>query len=287
MPTCFFQDVEDCIMSFRRPPRAIFKRRAASTLRAFRRTAGANDRRPDLCRDRLPLGAYNPFNPFQQIISGGTRRAIVRVWRSRRRYVTDAFFTTLGAEGDKLFDGSWGYDAGFRYSQIKNTGTSRRLRPRALTGSLMPPIPFLIRLRRSLSARPSPTIPLAIIAAPSRRMRFPVDFAYCHRQRGGCFQARDSRSQHLHDLALLPACRWGQSCLWRTIPPRGDSNKTRINCRSKAISSEIPGTLSTWQLEKGLRVLCRNDHPHRELTESDPRHPGARVHRRGALRSVS
>ena len=31
--------------------------------------------------------------------------------------------TTLGLRGDNLFDGSWGYDAGFRYSQIRNIST--------------------------------------------------------------------------------------------------------------------------------------------------------------------
>ena len=31
--------------------------------------------------------------------------------------------TTLGLRGDSLFDGSWGYDAGFRYSQIRNIST--------------------------------------------------------------------------------------------------------------------------------------------------------------------
>ncbi len=31
---------------------------------------------------------------------------------------------TLGARGDKLFDGTWGYDFGFRYSQVKATSHS-------------------------------------------------------------------------------------------------------------------------------------------------------------------
>ena len=31
--------------------------------------------------------------------------------------------TTLGLKGEQLFDGTWGYDAGFRYSQIRNTST--------------------------------------------------------------------------------------------------------------------------------------------------------------------
>ncbi len=36
---------------------------------------------------------------------------------------SDAFLATLGVRGDKLFDGNWGYDLGYRYSQIKNTST--------------------------------------------------------------------------------------------------------------------------------------------------------------------
>ncbi len=36
---------------------------------------------------------------------------------------TDAILFTLGAKGDKLFDGNWGYDVGFRYSQLKETFT--------------------------------------------------------------------------------------------------------------------------------------------------------------------
>ena len=36
---------------------------------------------------------------------------------------SDAFLATLGVRGDKLFDGNWGYDLGYRYSQIKNTSS--------------------------------------------------------------------------------------------------------------------------------------------------------------------
>ncbi len=69
----------------------------------------------------VPMGAYNPFNPFQQIISGGTRARLIEFGNRVINSETDAFFSTLGAKGDKLFDGTWGYDAAFRYSQIKNT----------------------------------------------------------------------------------------------------------------------------------------------------------------------
>lgn len=72
----------------------------------------------------IPLGAYNPFNPFQQIISGGTRARLFEFGNRVINNETDALFSTLGLKGDKVFDGNWGYDASFRYSQVKNTSTS-------------------------------------------------------------------------------------------------------------------------------------------------------------------
>jgi hypothetical protein len=66
------------------------------------------------------MGAFNPFNPFQQIISGST---LARLFEFGNRLInnqTEAYFSTLGLKGDKLFDGNWGYDAGFRYSETKN-----------------------------------------------------------------------------------------------------------------------------------------------------------------------
>jgi iron complex outermembrane receptor protein len=70
-----------------------------------------------------PPGAFNPFNPFQQFISGFTFARLADFGNRLFDIETDAFMSTLGVKGDKLFDGSWGYDIGFRYSQIKNTST--------------------------------------------------------------------------------------------------------------------------------------------------------------------
>ncbi len=78
---------------------------------------------PTAASTNLPPGAFNPFNPFQQIISGGTRARLAEFGNRVFHYETDAVFFTLGAKGDKLFDGNWGYDYGFRYSQVKNTAT--------------------------------------------------------------------------------------------------------------------------------------------------------------------
>src|SRR5436190_6301930 len=72
-------------------------------------------------------GAINPFNPFNQIIYGGTRARLAEFGKRLFDNESDAFLGTLGFRGDKLFNGTWGYDAGFRYSQIKNTTTGQQV----------------------------------------------------------------------------------------------------------------------------------------------------------------
>jgi hypothetical protein len=72
-------------------------------------------------------GAFNPFNPFNQIISGGTRARLAEFGNRLFDNESDAWLATLGFRGDKLFNGTWGYDTGFRYSQIKNTTTGQQV----------------------------------------------------------------------------------------------------------------------------------------------------------------
>src|SRR5438874_424184 len=72
-------------------------------------------------------GAYNPFNPFNQIISGGTRARLAEFGNRLFDNESDAWLGTLGFRGDKLFNGTWGYDTGFRYSQIRNTTTGQQV----------------------------------------------------------------------------------------------------------------------------------------------------------------
>src|SRR5213592_831244 len=65
-----------------------------------------------------PAGAFNPFNPFEQIISGGTR---ARFFDFGNRLIDNenvAERFTVGVKGDKLFNGTWGYDGAFMYSQL-------------------------------------------------------------------------------------------------------------------------------------------------------------------------
>src|SRR5438128_1212903 len=59
----------------------------------------------------VPADAFNPFNPFEQIISGGTRARLAEFGNRLFDNETDAWLSTVGVRGDKLFDGTWGYDA--------------------------------------------------------------------------------------------------------------------------------------------------------------------------------
>ena len=76
---------------------------------------------PTFAETGLPVDAFNPFNPFNQIISGGSRARLAEFGNRKIDSDVDAFLSTMGVRGDKLFDGNWGYDAGFRYSQVKDT----------------------------------------------------------------------------------------------------------------------------------------------------------------------
>jgi iron complex outermembrane receptor protein len=82
---------------------------------------------PTYAETGVTPGAFNPFNPFNQIISGGTRARLAEFGNRLFDNESDAFLGTLGFRGDKLINGTWGYDAGFRYSQIKNTTTGTQV----------------------------------------------------------------------------------------------------------------------------------------------------------------
>jgi outer membrane receptor protein involved in Fe transport len=64
-------------------------------------------------------GAFNPFNPFEQIIAGGSR---ARFFDFGNRLIDNENIAerfTVGVKGDKLFNGTWGYDGAFMYSQVQ------------------------------------------------------------------------------------------------------------------------------------------------------------------------
>ncbi|MDQ3446060.1 MAG: TonB-dependent receptor, partial [Pseudomonadota bacterium] len=75
----------------------------------------------------LPVGAFNPFNPFQQIISGGSRYRLAEFGNRLFDDETDALLSTVGFKGEKLFNGTWGYDGAFRYSQVKSNSVATQV----------------------------------------------------------------------------------------------------------------------------------------------------------------
>jgi hypothetical protein len=69
----------------------------------------------------VPVGSFNPFNPFQQIISGDTQARLGDFGDRENDAETHAWFSTIELKGDKLFDDHWSYDVSFRDSEVDNT----------------------------------------------------------------------------------------------------------------------------------------------------------------------
>src|SRR5438046_5348327 len=69
----------------------------------------------------MPADAFNPFNPFEQIISVFTWARLADFGNRLVDEANIAELFTVGVKGDKLFNGSWGYHGAFRYSQIQDT----------------------------------------------------------------------------------------------------------------------------------------------------------------------
>ena len=128
----------------------------------------------------VPMGAFNPFNPFQQIIS---ERTFARLFEFGNRFVnnqTDAYFSTLGLKGDKLFDGNWGYDAGFRYSQTKNTSTSTLVSASRFNRILNAADPIFDPTSSQFIGTTVPYNPFGDYRRPIATNALPVDFAVIH-----------------------------------------------------------------------------------------------------------
>ncbi len=85
-----------------------FESPGLTTLAIPPQAPGATVGGPSYEETGVPMGAFNPFNPFQQIISGGTRARLVEFGNRNVNNETDAYFSTIGLKGDKLFDGSLG-----------------------------------------------------------------------------------------------------------------------------------------------------------------------------------
>jgi outer membrane receptor protein involved in Fe transport len=65
-------------------------------------------------------GAYNPFNPFNIDITGGTRARLAEFGNRIFRNNTDAALITTGIKGENVAE-KWNFDAGYSYSSIRDT----------------------------------------------------------------------------------------------------------------------------------------------------------------------
>jgi outer membrane receptor protein involved in Fe transport len=130
----------------------------------------------------VPAGAFNPFNPFQQIISGGTRARLIEFGDRIINNETDAFFSTLGLKGDRLFDGSWGYDASFRYSQIKNTSQNTVQSASRFNRILNAADPIFDPTSTQFIGTTIPYNPFGDYRVPIASNTLPIDFANVHPQ---------------------------------------------------------------------------------------------------------
>src|SRR5216117_3048934 len=128
----------------------------------------------------LPADAFNPFNPFQQIISGGTRARLAEFGNRLFDNETDAWLSTIGINGDKLFDGTWGYDAGWRYSQLKNTVTGQQVSASRFNRILKQADPIFDPTSPQFIGTTVPFNPFGDYRAPIPSNEATVDFARVH-----------------------------------------------------------------------------------------------------------
>ncbi len=75
---------------------------------------------PDGRRRVAADGAFNPFNPFNQDITGGSRARLAEFGNRIYRNETDAFLLTTGIKAENIL-GKWNFDAGYSYSEIQDT----------------------------------------------------------------------------------------------------------------------------------------------------------------------
>ena len=77
--------------------------------------------------DGVPVDAFNPWNLFNEDISGFTR---MRIWEHGNRVdvdTTDAFLATVGLRVDDMADTSWDLDVSVRYSRIEIETEAERI----------------------------------------------------------------------------------------------------------------------------------------------------------------
>jgi iron complex outermembrane receptor protein len=128
----------------------------------------------------VPPNAFNPFNPFNQILSGGSRARLAEFGNRLEDNTSNAFLATLGIKGDKLLDGNWGYDAGFRYSEIENDATANMVSASRYSRILNAADPIFDPTSSQFIGTTIPYNPFGDFRRPIPNNAIPVAFATVH-----------------------------------------------------------------------------------------------------------
>jgi iron complex outermembrane receptor protein len=128
----------------------------------------------------VPPDAFNPFNPFNQIISGGSRARLAEFGNRLEDNTSNAYLATLGIKGDKLFGGNWGYDAGFRYSEIDNDSTANMVSASRYSRILNAADPIFDPTSSQFIGTTTPYNPFGDFRRPIAANALPVAFATVH-----------------------------------------------------------------------------------------------------------
>lgn len=120
----FYQDVQTHYL-LAPTAETVFQSPGQTTLAIPPHAPGATLGGPSYADTGVPAGAFNPFNPFQQIISSFSGARLFDFGDRENNARTKAWFSTIELTGNKLFDGSWSYDLSFRDSEIDNTSSGR------------------------------------------------------------------------------------------------------------------------------------------------------------------
>jgi len=86
----------------------------------------------------------------------------------------------LGTKGDKLLDGNWGYDAGFRYSEIENDSTQQQVSSSRFNRILNGADPIFDPSSSQFIGTTIPYNPFGDFRRPIPANEIPVAFATVH-----------------------------------------------------------------------------------------------------------
>src|SRR5262249_15338918 len=128
----------------------------------------------------VPANAFNPFNPFNQIISGGTRARLAEFGNRLFDDTNNAYLATLGVRGDKLLDGTWGYDAGFRYSDNQRTQSGTQVSAARFNRILNAADPIFDPTSDQFIGATTPFNPFGDYRRPIASNQATIDFARVH-----------------------------------------------------------------------------------------------------------